>query len=198
MKKVFILSLLTLFAVSLMAQEARYEFKSAIIKSEMSFGEMKTVVTTYVDDYGKKEATEFSMVGPDGNESNWLNITEGATTTSVNLTAKTAFKMQSRQATVNFLKLTPEIKAARNIKELGEETVAEKSCKKYSLETSWGERTSKVTNWVWKGFVLKLETLGDDGNVFMSSKATEIQENVAVPAGKFVVPSGITVQEMGQ
>ena len=218
MKKVVVLSLLTLFAVSVMAQDAKYEFKTAIIKMESSFGGTKSPSTVYIDDFGKKEARESVRNDRDGNASNMLNITDGTTTTSVNLTAKTATKMELRQGqggqgqgqggqgqggarqgqgsqgqSINYLKLTPEIKAARNIKELGEETVAGKPCKKYSLETSFGERTSKITNWVWKGFVLKSETRNDNGEVTMSSVATEIQENATVPASKFVVPSGITV-----
>jgi len=209
MKKVVVLSLLTLFAVSVMAQDAKYEFKTAIIKMESSFGGTKYPSTVYVDDFGKKEARESVRNDRDGNASNMLSITEGTTTTSVNLTAKTAFKMELGQGgqgqggvrlggqgqSINYLKLTPEIKAALNIKELGEETVAGKPCKKYSMEMTFGDRTMKSTYWVWKGYVVKSETLGEDGNVTMSSIATEIQENVTVPASKFVVPSGITVQE---
>ena len=191
MKKVIILSLLLLFTVTLLAQEAKYEFKSAIIKTENTVGEVKIPMTTYIDDYGKKECLEFTVYGI-----KFISITvESAQTIIVNMNEKTAIKTQKLQSP-NFLKLTDEVKESNNIKELGEETVGEKTCKKYSLVQNQMGRLMNVNTWIWKGFAIKTETINEEP--VMYSVATEIQENVAIPASKFVTPEGISGQEQPQ
>ena len=43
------------------AQEARYEFEKAVITTKAEMMGQPMVTTYYIDDYGKKEASEFTM-----------------------------------------------------------------------------------------------------------------------------------------
>ncbi len=77
------------------------------------------------------------------------------------------------------------------IKEIGEETVAGKTCKKYSLQQEQMGQTIDCEVSVWNGIVLK--TVMKMGMVeVMSQTATEIQENAEVESSKFEIPEGVT------
>ena len=187
MKKLLVV-LLSFVAISLSAQDAKYEIKSAIIKKKTVMMDRESESTTYFDDYGKKESTEMTW-----NENSIRTITEGTSSVSVNLTTKEGFRGRGmRGAPINYLQLTPEVKERYKIKEAGEETLIGKPCKKYSLEMTMGDFSMQVKTWVWKGIVLKSETSTDNGT--FSETATSIQE-VAVPAEKFVIPEGISITE---
>ena len=192
MKKLLFV-LLTFIAISLSAQDAKYEIKSAIIKKKMVMMDRESESVTYVDDYGKKESTEMTL-NFDGNESRIRTINDGTSSVSVNLDTKEGFRGRGmRGAQINYLQLTPEVKERYKIKETGEEEFLGKACKKYSFEVTMGEWTMQVKTWVWKGIALKSETSNDRGT--WSETATSIQENVAVPADKFTIPEGTTIRE---
>ncbi|MCD8495869.1 MAG: hypothetical protein LRY45_04450 [Bacteroides graminisolvens] len=53
--------LLLFVTIALSAQEAKYEMKSAIIKKKTDFSGQVLESTTFIDDYGKKEATEIIL-----------------------------------------------------------------------------------------------------------------------------------------
>ena len=192
MKKILVV-LLSFIAISLSAQDAKYEIKSAIIKKKSVMMDRESESTTYFDDYGKKEATEMTF-NFDGNESSIRTIIEGTSSVSINLTTKEGYRGRGmmRGAPINYLNMTPEVKERYKIKEAGEETLIGKPCKIYSLEMTMGDFTMQMKTWVWKGIVLKSETSTDRGT--FGETATSIQE-VAVPAEKFVIPEGISITE---
>ena len=196
MKTKFLFAALFLFAViGITAQEAKYEIKSGIIKSTSDMGQGSESIL-YFDDYGKKEATVASRPNRDGGTVKMRTITKDGQRISINLDEKTASSFPMRES-INYLKLTQEVKDRNKIKELGDETVAGKPCKKYSLEVAnrmgGGDQTSTMTVWIWKGITLK--STSSFGERTMTSTATEIQENATVAADLFTVPSGITVEE---
>ena len=182
-----VMSLIMAFALT--AQEARYEIKSGIIKRTMDMMGQKSESILYFDNYGKVEASTMNFMG-----GSMLQITKGDTMIFVNQAERQANRMIMQQKPVNYTNLTQEVKDRSKIKELGDETVAGKPCKKYSLEMNQMGQTTQATVWVWKGIVLK-QSISFEG-MEMITEATEVQENVAIPADKISVPSGITVQEM--
>ncbi|MBO7463430.1 MAG: hypothetical protein J6T96_12620, partial [Bacteroidales bacterium] len=48
-------------AATAQAQEARYEFEKAVITTKTEMMGQPMITTYYIDDYGKKEASEFTM-----------------------------------------------------------------------------------------------------------------------------------------
>ena len=187
MKKSLIVCLLSFIAISLSAQEAKYEIKSAIIKKETTMMGQKIESVTYIDDFGKKESTEMNFPGA----GNMRIIQEGSSVITVNLDSKQAMRANLPEKPINYLQLTPEVREKYNIKETGEEEIAGKVCKKYSLDVVQMGQSVEIKAWVWKGVVLKSETAGN--GMIIIEKATEIQENVDVPADKLVVPDGISI-----
>lgn len=178
------------------AQEAKYGIKSATITKDMVAMGQKLECTWYIDDYGKKEATEVAMKvgGVADVEKHIRTIAEGSSVVNIDLDVKKAMRMKLPQEPINYLKLTPEVRDKFKIKETGEEEIAGKPCEKYSLEITQMGQTVQMTVWVWKGLVLKSET-SSNGMVVMVETSKEINETSVVPADKFVVPEGITVPE---
>jgi hypothetical protein len=193
MKRIFLLSALLLFAtIGMYAQDAKYEIKSGIIKKSMERGGGTSESVTYFDDYGKSEATTSSFTW-EGNTRNMRSISKDGKSFQLNITDKTYFESNMRNTPINFLKLTQEVKDQYKIKELGDETVAGKPCKKYSYEVTFRDNTSTITVWVWKGITLK--TASSFGEWSSTETATEIQENATVDAALFAIPSDYTLQE---
>lgn len=195
--KTLFAALLLAVTTLLSAQEAKFEIKSAIITKEMVAMGQKVECTWYVDDYGKKESLELTMKtgGVAGVEKHIRTITDGAASViTVDLDMKTAMRMKLPQQPINYLKLTPDVIEKYKIKEVGEETIAGKTCKKYTLEITQMGQTLQMSVWVWKGMALKSETASNK-MVVMVETAKEINESTTVPADKFVVPEGIKIAE---
>jgi outer membrane lipoprotein-sorting protein len=183
--------------VALSAQNAakKYEIKSAIIQKEMTTMGQKMQSTWYIDDFGQKEALEMT-VGSGLMKQQMLTVIDSESVTTVNLKLKTGTRMKlPEESNVNYLQLTPEVKEKYALKELGEEDIAGKSCKKYAMETTQAGQTMQISTWIWKGIVLKSETSAN-GKVVSSETATKIQEDAAIPSGKLAIPANITVQEL--
>lgn len=197
MKAIVLFAALLLSATTLLnAQEAKYGIKSAIIKKDMVAMGQKVECAWYVEDYGKKEAVEIAMKtgGVAGIEKHIRTISEGASVVNVDLDMKTAMRMNLPQQPINYLQLTPDVIEKFKIKETGQEEIAGKPCKKYALEITQMGQTVQMSVWIWKGLALKSET-ASNGMVVMVETATQVDENTAVPADKFVVPEGIVVKE---
>ena len=189
MKKILAV-LLSVIAISLSAQDARYEIKSAIIKTKTVGTGTERII--YIDDYGKKESLEMTQV-IGGIENRIRIIYEDIYSTTVNLDSKQGSKILALRL-VNFLHLTPEVIEKYKLKEAGEEEFLGKVCKIYYEErTTIGGLTMRAKSWVWKGIVLKSESSYDGGT--SSTIATEIKENVVIPSEKFTVPKDVNISD---
>jgi hypothetical protein len=89
---------------------------------------------------------------------------------------------------LNFEDLSDNVLKDWNLKKEGNETVLGKECLKYSFYNQ--SFSMKGYYWVWKGIALKMDA--DMSTVKMIMEATNIQENVSVPAEKFEIPADIT------
>ena len=194
--KAFFAAALLVMAVSANAQDAIYGIKSGIITTEMDMMGQNIVQKTYFDDYGKKQANVSDFGG-----GQMRTITQDGAQIMINEAEKSATRMPSfgggmmGGAQVNFNNLTDEYMKANGIKALdGEETIAGKVCKKYTVTTEgmMGEQTQTV--WIYKGITMKSSmSMGDMGE--MVRTVTKLEEDVAVDAAMFTVPAGIEVQE---
>lgn len=191
MKKILFIAILMATCAGAFAQEKVYEVKSGIVTMEMDMMGQKIVQQIYFDDYGAKQAT----VGNFGGRKS-RNIVVDGSTVMVNDDEKTAMKMpmMGQQEHVNFLNLDEKTIKKYKVKELGTETVAGKECKKYEVTLFMMGQPQKQTVCVYKGITLKSTSKSDFGD--MNQTATKLEENVAVPASMFVLPEGVTVQEM--
>ncbi len=149
----------------------------------------------YFDDYGKKESilTEINMSGLIRMNKQMLAITDGEWITTLDLEERKGEKARMADKPINFLQLTSEIRKKYNMKELGEETILGKPCRKLSIETTERGERIQMHVWVWKGLQLKSETYYNNQLLYLEV-ATHIKENVPVPADKFEIPADIVVQ----
>ena len=194
MKTKIIIAIITLFsAFSLSAQEVKYELKSAVIKKTMEMWGQKFEGIQYFDDYGKNESVSFNMQ-VQGVNTNMSSLLKGDILTILNLDNKTGFRSSMPDVQINYLNLTQEVRDKFKIKELAEETIIGKPCKKYSAKMSRMGQEVSVTTWVWKGIALK--TISETNNMAMVEEATDIQENAAVDASNFIIPDDFTITDM--
>ncbi|RXK89109.1 hypothetical protein EST62_00785 [Chlorobaculum sp. 24CR] len=199
-------------AVSSLSGESlpkRYEIKSGIVHYEPQklMGMGTTTETLYFDDYGRKEAvervTESNVMGIKTYE-HTMQVTDGHTGISYEIkktvngkdeTSKVATKSDLRefqemaQAMAKSLDVN-ELKKNMDYREEGTETIAGVTGKKYSVAMNKELPDARVFGVMYKNIVLKSEM----GSISM--KAASIEENVAVPASKFEIPAGYTVQEV--
>lgn len=175
----------------LFAQEAKYELQSAIIQKEAKAVGQKINIDWYVSDYGRKESIFTTVQLPMGLGSKRLMvIMEGNKITTIDLDDKKANTTTLSESVINFLKLTPEVIKEYDIREAGEETVAGKPCKIYTVRKEEMGMTADVKMWIWKGLQLKMETIVA-GTTLYTETTKSIQENVPIPAEKLQVPAGI-------
>ncbi len=170
----------------------------------------------YFDDYGRKTA-RVTVYG----ERVTRTITIADSTYTINDTEKTAtvnpvfggrrgggrggmmggFGMMGGASvgvigTIDWLNLDKKVIKKNKIKELGEEIVAGKSCKKYSYRIMNAQMgtTTNVTIWVYNGVPLKTETMNDWSNSPMTTTAVEFQE-ASVAKEFFELPEGCVVSQ---
>ena len=194
MKKILIIAVMCLMGMSAKAQVNLYEVKSGIVTMEMDMMGRKIVQEIYFDDYGAKQATIMEFQGK-----KMRAIDVKGENVMIDDENKTATKMPAMGMTnekINFLDKSEKNIRKNKIKELGTETVAGKECTKYSVAVFVMGQVLKQTVWVYKGITLKSSISTDFGE--MVQIATNLVEDVEIPAETFVLPEGIKVQQMSQ
>jgi len=204
MRKTVILFIMavTFFSVTF-GQEKRYGIESAIVKKNtvMRIQGMPTEQiissTQYFADYGNKESAETSMNVAGQTFTTFTMIKDGYVY-SANLTARQGTKVNLAEmndySTVNFLALTDDVKKKYQIQANGIQQVIGKDCNRYEMSFTTQGQNVKATVWVWQGLTLKSSM--NMAGTSVEEEATEIQEGVAIPAEKFVLPEGITFTEV--
>jgi hypothetical protein len=177
----------------------KYEVKSGIVTFEtvMEMGNTKinSRKILYFDDYGIKESEEEYKT-----DASWKEVLEsrnfvkdgyryncsfsyknGAKTKAMGYGVAPVFNMEEA-ATMK----------ENNYKELPEEEVCGKPCKGFSMKTASGD--IKMNGW--NGITLRTTLDNPSMKMRSETKAVKIEENVAIPEDKFMVPEGIAMQEM--
>jgi hypothetical protein len=192
-KKLFAALLIAGSVCALTGQEARYEVKSAIIKKTMEVMGQTMESVQYIDGYGAMEAVYMNMSMPGGGQAMEIRtFNKGDSVISVNMSNKMGQKVVLPEKPVNFLKMTPEINQKYEIKEEGQEEIAGKMCKKYSMVMAQMGVKAVSTVWVWKGISLKSITTAS--GVTVTELANDVQENAIIVPTIFVIPEGVTIQ----
>ena len=193
MKKLMIITALLSFCIGAGAQEKMYEVKSGKVTMEMDMMGQTMVQEIYFDDYGAKQVTVMNMQGQ-----KMRTLQQDGSNIMVNDADKTAMRMpamgQDAANRINFLNLDEKTVKKNKIKEEGEETVAGKTCKKYTYKVMMMGQPITTTAWVYKGITLKSSTSTDFGE--MGQTATKIEENIDIDPAMFTIPEGVTVQDM--
>ena len=185
MKRILTLGIALLAAVAALAQEAPKKFgvKSGEIITQTDLMGQKMSATTYFDNYGTLQysRTKMSMMGMDIDMG---TLQRDGKTYMINYSDKIVQEMPAQQE-VNYMDLTDEVVAKNKIKEVGEEEVAGKPCKVYTMEISQMGQSARVKAYVWEGIPMKTVTsaMGMD----IVAEVIEVKEG-AVDASLFEVP----------
>ena len=194
MKKILIIAVMCLMCMSAKAQVNMYEVKSGIVTMEMDMMGRKVVQEIYFDDYGAKQATIMEFQGK-----KMRAIDVKGENVMIDDENKTATKMPAMGMTnekINFLDKSEKNIRKNKIKEIGTEVVAGKECTKYTVAVFVMGQVLKQTVWVYKGITLKSSISTDFGE--MVQIATNLVEDVEIPAETFEMPEGIKIQQMSQ
>lgn len=171
----------------------KYPFKSAIIEYKVE-GNSTGTKTTYIDDYGYKQAdiseitttvmgfktTEKQDVIIIGSNINTIDHDNKTVTTTNNPYAK----KYAENIGEDYIKTGEEVLTAMGFTKSGTETVLGKEC------TIW---KGMNTIWAWKGLVLKSET--NMMGIKIVEVATSIKTDVSIPSNKFELPKNYTTQQ---
>jgi len=167
------------------APAQRYEIQSGCVVYN---GPMGAIQTLYFDDYGAKEVfiTEVDLGIAKSKE---IQIRKDGYQYSYDPEKTQGTKMKwSTGGDVNYSKMDKELMARYKVKELGNENLAGKSCKKYSAEFGG----SPIVTWVWHNIMVK--TITSFGDKEMVIEATKIDEG-PVDQALFEIPEGINFVE---
>jgi len=188
----FLLLFLLLIAFEARTQTKKYDIKSGIITFETTMQMMGMTIITksivYFDEYGMKECKESFKDGK--LEESFFS--DGKFLYKVAYEQKRALKAGKASRGTEFKfgwnEISDKDKKAGKAKLLPNITIAGKTCQ--SFEYYDGGTPTKFAGW--SGICLLTEMKTKD----MSSltKALKIEENAKVPAEKFVLPPGFTVE----
>ena len=164
----------------------------------LGFGPVETV--TWFDDYGAKECSEtkseMKLFGVKISQHN-RNLTKDGYSYSLDLTKKTGTKMKieglPEDMKMSFAAMSAAMKDSITVKELGEEDVIGKKCRK--IEVTMKDGGSMGTFWLWKNITLKMENRDKNTGAAFAFTATKAEELSSVPQDLFDIPSDIKITE---
>ena len=195
MKKFLIIAALCAFSIGANAQEKLYEVKSGIVTMEMDMMGRTVIQEVYFDDYGAKQATlvEFQGKKLRGVEvKGEMLMIDDAENTAIKLPAMMMGGGSNEK--INFLDKSDKNIRRNKIKEIGTETLLDRECTKYTVAVYMMGQVVKQTAWVYKGITLKTSINTDFGE--MVQQATNLVEDVEIPATMFEVQEGLEIQTM--
>ena len=178
--------------------DARYPFKSAIIKREVE-GVKKQII--YIDDYGAREAREESMQEDDGRYNYHvlnIRIPNSEMAFRIDLLEKTALLVTIEEYESNVPPIIIGTEDLEDCREDATDTVAGKLCKVYrtnSLEDHPIDERKEDALWVWNGILMKTIIPDEECYCIHGFSTESIELNVPIPPEKFEIPKGIKIKE---
>ncbi|HNV98348.1 MAG TPA: hypothetical protein PKL06_03190 [Chitinophagales bacterium] len=183
------------------SENGRYGIRSGMYTSKTTQtgapAEMDITTIVYFDAYGEDELTEtvtkISVAGYN-NETRAYSLRKGMMMYSWNDGQTTGTKMDistMMDKNMNYEALSEDMKKQFNYKEIGNETILGKKCKKISMEMEQGAKVEVST---WKGIPMK--SVANMMGITATIEVTDIQENPSGVADKLAVPKGITFSEL--
>jgi len=188
----FLAAVFTLCTNTTLSQPKKYDIKSGIVtfETETSIGKMKITgkIVVLFDDYGMKECKETYK----DNALSEITFSDGKTIYLVKPEKKIAFKRgdatRGTELKCDWAEVSEKDKQLGKAKMLPARTIAGKNCE--ASQVGSGGTASTFAGW--KG--IKLYSEVKTGMMSTISKAVKIEENAAVPASKFQVPPGYSIQ----
>lgn len=176
----------------------RYEIKSAIVKYNTNMMDLQSESVLYFSDYGRLECTD-SKARNMGQESHSRRFIKDGFAYTLDMNNKSGSKMKVEKLPdsvmnpedIDFNNIPKGIKKRYNIQQQGEETVAGKTCKVYTMEMKPGKAKQIIS--VWKNIPLRIEFV--DEGIQIITTATEIKENPDLPKEIFTVPEDFNISE---
>jgi hypothetical protein len=173
----------------------KYDVKSGIVTmdSVIKIGKMeiKTVTIVYFDDFGIKECKETYMDG----KMNGTVFNDGKNKYSLDFSKKIAKKTEKAnndgtelRVDINWMASKKDLDSGK-VKKGAPMTIAGKQCEIVETVASNGEITQYGG---WKKVLVYMKTGSAAAPIII--KANKIEENATVPASKFMVPAGFTLQ----
>jgi len=190
-------------------QGARYGIKSGIVSYQTyEMMGVKITQTTYFDDYGKKEAqesmSEMDMMGMKTKQHNMSIMADGYSISyplenmvngkdELKKVAKKIKTSGNPFGSMDLSTFTDELKKRYDYKELGTENVAGVEGTKFSFVMDKSKPNDKIIGVIYKNVILKssMKMSGFEINLV----ASKFDQNVEIPADKFGIPAGYTVEE---
>ena len=178
--------------------DARYPFKSAIIKREVE-GVRKQII--YIDDYGARETREESIQEDDGRYNYHvlnIRIPNSEMAFLIDMLEKTALLVTIEEYESNVPPIIIGTEDLEDCREDATDTVAGKLCKVYrtnSQEDHPIDERKEDALWVWNGILMKTIIPDEECHCIHGFSTESIELNVPVPQEKFEVPKGVKVKE---
>lgn len=173
----------------------KYSAKSGMIrfKSEVMGIQQETI--NYFDDFGNTEVIISKMEIIKGQVAETRSILKDGFMTELDMSKKTGTKkkmpISANSAGIDFTNLTSEMMSEMNLKNEGNVTFLGKACEKFSID--FKKQQLKGTYVVWQNIPLKTDVLLQ--GMPMKIEATELQENITIPADLLEIPKGFKVKE---
>lgn len=173
---------------------SKYKIESAIIEYQMDMMSMTAKATLYFKEYGEVQCVEAEMEMMGVKSVNRTLEKEGYTY-NLNMEQKSGSKVKTSEESrefdpndFNFDNLSKEIVEKYKIVEEGNEEVAGKTCKVFSMNIEGQD----AKFYVWENIPVKYEM--SQNNMTMVMKAVKIEVGSDFPKGIFDVPADFTIE----
>jgi len=186
------MSLLLGVSVQSPAQARKYDIKSGIVTFDIAItiGDMKVAskAIVYFDDYGMKECKETYT----GDKLSHVYFSDGTSLYKLVPSKKQAVKngnaISGTELRYDWAEASSKGEEERHAKKIPNVMVAGKNCE--AFQTTQKETICTFAGW--NHILLSVEIGG--GSSRSITKAVKVEENVQIPADKFKVPAGYTLQ----
>lgn len=173
----------------------KYSVKSGMIKFKSTVMGIQQEMITYFDDFGNTEVVTTKMEILKGQVTENRSILKEGYMYELDMTQKTATKRKmtvtQNSAGIDFNNLTDEIMGEMSLKNEGKVTFLGKACDKFSID--FKKQQLKGSYIVWQNVPLKTDVMLQ--GMPMKIEATEIQENITIPADLLEIPKDFKVKE---
>jgi len=175
------------------AKKGKYGIKSGIIVYATQMMGMDVEQTLTFDDYGSKEVQDVEMEMM-GFKVHSLMLNKDGYNYNIDMIQKTGTKTPAASlnpSEIDFENITEEMTEKMNLKKVGSEEFLGKKCDIMTID--YKEMDMTGTYLLYKGIPLKIET--SVSGLQIKLEALEFTENPDLPAGRFDIPEGISIEE---
>ena len=183
----------TTIAFQEMTNARKFGVKSGIIQMKSSAMGLSQQIEVCFDNYGDLQSSRVTQKLL-GKQVDQVSISDTAFVYTYNLQTREGTRAAidpESPDNINFNCLTREAVSMFSIRKKGKAEVCGRTCDVYTLD--YPKAQLKGTFYIWKGITLKSESTV--AGISLSMEAVKIQEDVAVPADRFVPPADITFKE---